>query len=169
MTSIYRLQKLYIFSFIIWRIEFNFMLLNSSNVSSWNSFNTELTEWFSMLSVPSLAEWKLEKCRLVIIFQLCFCNNVIFCPRWNYWLAGGLHPRGFHLMNVALHAIVSMLSLAIFNLLLGGDSHRAALLASVLFAVHPIHAEAVSKFFYCYRMVASKFYQMAGSWLAKNL
>jgi hypothetical protein len=26
----------------------------------------------------------------------------------------------------------------------------------------------VSKFFYCYRMVASKFYQMAGSWLAKK-
>jgi hypothetical protein len=71
-------------------------------------------------------------------------------------------------MNVALHATVSMLSLAIFNLLLGGASHRAALLASVLFAVHPIHAEAVSKFFYCYRMVASKFYQMAGSWLAKK-
>jgi hypothetical protein len=67
--------------------------------------------------------------------------------RWNYWLAGGLHPRGFHLMNVLLHATVSMLSLAIFNLLLGGACHRAALLASLLFAVHPIHAEAVSIIF----------------------
>ncbi|KAJ4428113.1 hypothetical protein ANN_24127 [Periplaneta americana] len=64
--------------------------------------------------------------------------------RWNYWLAGGLHPRGFHLTNVALHATVSMLSLAIFNLLLGGACPRAALLAAVLFAVHPIHAEAVA-------------------------
>jgi hypothetical protein len=70
-------------------------------------------------------------------------------------------------MNVALHATVSMLSLAIFNLLLGGACHRAALLASVLFAVHPIHAEAVSRFFYCYRVMASKCYQMKGSWLAK--
>jgi hypothetical protein len=67
--------------------------------------------------------------------------------RWNYWLAGGLHPRGFHLTNVLLHAAVSVLSLAIFNLLLGGASHRAALLASLLFAVHPIHAEAVSIIF----------------------
>jgi len=50
-------------------------------------------------------------------------------------------------MNVFLHATVSVLSLAIFNLLLGGASHRAALLASVLFAVHPIHAEAVSTIF----------------------
>jgi hypothetical protein len=50
-------------------------------------------------------------------------------------------------MNVALHATVSMLSLAIFNLLLGGSCHRAALLASLLFAVHPIHAEAVSRMF----------------------
>jgi hypothetical protein len=48
---------------------------------------------------------------------------------------------------VALHATVSVLSLAIFNLLLGGACHRAALLASVLFAVHPIHAEAVSTMF----------------------
>jgi len=50
-------------------------------------------------------------------------------------------------MNVLLHATVSVLSLAIFNLLLGGASHRAALLASLLFAVHPIHAEAVSIIF----------------------
>lgn len=64
--------------------------------------------------------------------------------RWNCWLAGGLHPRGFHLTNVLLHATVSVLSLAIFNLLLGGACHRAALLASLLFAVHPIHAEAVA-------------------------
>jgi len=48
---------------------------------------------------------------------------------------------------VFLHATVSVLSLAIFNLILGGASHRAALLASVLFAVHPIHAEAVSIIF----------------------
>jgi hypothetical protein len=48
---------------------------------------------------------------------------------------------------VLLHATVSVLSLAIFNLLLGGACHRAALLASLLFAVHPIHAEAVSIIF----------------------
>lgn len=46
---------------------------------------------------------------------------------------------------MALHGTVSILSLAIFNLLLGGSCHRAALLASMLFAVHPIHAEAVSR------------------------
>ncbi|PSN55969.1 Transmembrane and TPR repeat-containing protein 4 [Blattella germanica] len=64
--------------------------------------------------------------------------------RWNYWLAGGLQPRGYHLTNIALHAVVSMLSLAVFNLLLGGACQKASLLAALLFAVHPIHTEAVA-------------------------
>jgi hypothetical protein len=56
-----------------------------------------------------------------------------------------------------------MLSLAIFNLLLGGASHRAALLASILFAVHPIHVEAVSGIFYFSNIMASKYYTTKGS------
>ena len=78
--------------------------------------------------------------------------------RWNYWLAGGLHPMGFHLVNIALHALVSVVYLELCWLLLdpvhsrtaqrgsNGKSAKSpyAVLAAVLFAVHPIHSESVS-------------------------
>ena len=77
--------------------------------------------------------------------------------RWNYWLAGGLHPMGFHLVNIALHALVSVVYLELCWLLLdpvhsgiaqrgsNGKSAKSpyAMLAAVLFAVHPIHSESV--------------------------
>ena len=77
--------------------------------------------------------------------------------RWNYWLAGGLHPMGFHLVNIALHALVSVVYLELCWLLLdpvhSGTAQRGsngksatspyAVLAAVLFAVHPIHSESV--------------------------
>jgi hypothetical protein len=56
--------------------------------------------------------------------------------------AGGLDPRGYHAVNVALHALVSALVL-----LLGvraGLERAAALAGALLFAVHPIHSEAVA-------------------------
>jgi tetratricopeptide (TPR) repeat protein len=59
----------------------------------------------------------------------------------NYAL-GGLDPFGFHLANVLLHALVSVLVL-----LLGlrvGLGTGAALVGAVLFAVMPVHVEAVA-------------------------
>lgn len=79
--------------------------------------------------------------------------------RWNYWLAGGLKPFGFHLVNVLLHPIVSLLYLEVCRCLVddwsvrrregsGGErSSKAALcslLAGLMFAVHPVHTESVS-------------------------
>lgn len=70
--------------------------------------------------------------------------------RWNHWLAGGLEPLGFHVANVALHAVVSLLYLEICMVI----CRRSALescktistsaVAALLFAVHPIHTESVS-------------------------
>jgi Flp pilus assembly protein TadD len=55
---------------------------------------------------------------------------------------GGLNPLGFHLVNVLLHLTVTwLLYLVGFQL---GLSRRAAVLSAVLFAIHPIHSEAVS-------------------------
>ena len=55
---------------------------------------------------------------------------------------GGLSPGGYHALNVLLHAAVS---LAVFALALaGGVSTAAAALAAALFAVHPVHVEAVA-------------------------
>lgn len=59
----------------------------------------------------------------------------------------------FHIINIILHGIVSVLMLATFSLLMGGcevrdgrpvfGCPRAALFSSVLFAVHPVHTESV--------------------------
>ena len=53
----------------------------------------------------------------------------------------GLWPPGFHIVNVATHAIVCMLFLWLcFSLGLG---LQMGTFAALLFAVHPVHTEAV--------------------------
>lgn len=64
--------------------------------------------------------------------------------RLNVWLAGGVHPYGFHLTNILLHGIVSSLAVPVSNDLFGGCAPRMSLLTSLLFAVHPVHTEAVA-------------------------
>lgn len=64
--------------------------------------------------------------------------------RWNYWLSGGLKPWGFHMTNIWLHALASVLLLPFCDQLYGGRSPRASFLTSLLFAVHPVHSEAVA-------------------------
>ncbi|CAJ0968531.1 unnamed protein product [Ranitomeya imitator] len=74
--------------------------------------------------------------------------------RVSYALAGGLHPVGFHVINIILHCMVSVLMLDVFSLLFGGKtcdkgkkmtySPKAALLSALLFAVHPVHTECVA-------------------------
>ncbi|CAJ0599022.1 unnamed protein product [Cylicocyclus nassatus] len=57
----------------------------------------------------------------------------------------GLRPFSFHLTNVILHAIASCLVLQIVEELNFFNKNReAAIFASLLFAVHPIHCEAVA-------------------------
>ena len=51
---------------------------------------------------------------------------------------------GFHATNVILHAIVSGLVVCMSADMLFGGRWRPALLAGALFAVHPVHVEAVS-------------------------
>ncbi|XP_030642246.1 protein O-mannosyl-transferase TMTC4 [Chanos chanos] len=75
--------------------------------------------------------------------------------RLNYLFAGGLHPVGFHVVNIGLHCIISMLMIEVFAILIGGleyDGHgdrlnhvpKASLLAALFFAVHPVHTESVA-------------------------
>nr|XP_057933802.1 protein O-mannosyl-transferase TMTC2 [Doryrhamphus excisus] len=61
--------------------------------------------------------------------------------RLNYALHG-LHPRGYHLLNVALHGLVTAAFTAYSRPLLGGGPW--SLLAGLLFATHPVHTEAVA-------------------------
>ncbi|XP_018526513.1 protein O-mannosyl-transferase TMTC2 [Lates calcarifer] len=61
--------------------------------------------------------------------------------RLNYTLHG-LRPWGYHLLNLALHGLVTALFTAFSRPLLGGGLW--SLLAGLLFASHPVHTEAVA-------------------------
>jgi tetratricopeptide (TPR) repeat protein len=58
------------------------------------------------------------------------------------YAACGLNPFGYHLVNVVLHAAVCILVYRLAERLVEDDG--AAALAAVLFAVHPVHCEAVA-------------------------
>ncbi|XP_045129547.1 protein O-mannosyl-transferase TMTC4-like isoform X4 [Portunus trituberculatus] len=63
--------------------------------------------------------------------------------RINYsW--GALDPFSYHAVNIVLHCLVSIMSLRVFYVVFGSQAPRAAVLAAILFATHPIHTEAVS-------------------------
>lgn len=81
---------------------------------------------------------------------------VTYFRRINYLLAGGLHPIGFHMLNVALHCVISVLMIDVFAILIGGLVHdgrgaklslspKASFLAALFFASHPVHTESVSR------------------------
>lgn len=55
---------------------------------------------------------------------------------------GGLEPFGYHLTNLLLHILVSVLLLLVLRRLL--PRGMLALTAALLFAVHPVHTEAVA-------------------------
>src|SRR3989344_1194948 len=57
------------------------------------------------------------------------------------YLIGGLHPFIYHLTNLLLHAGSSFLVAACAFLLF--SDRRIAVIAGMLFAVHPLHSEAV--------------------------
>ncbi|RWS31166.1 transmembrane and TPR repeat-containing protein 2-like protein [Leptotrombidium deliense] len=58
-------------------------------------------------------------------------------------LFNALHPSGYHLVNVILHTMVTVLFTKLsFHLFNGRE--RTALTSGLLFATHPIHSEAVA-------------------------
>ena len=65
----------------------------------------------------------------------------LFTVALNYAF-GGLHPSGFHAVNVTLHAIVCLLVWLVVQRLFGDAAVSSC--AALLFAVHPVHSEAVA-------------------------
>lgn len=57
------------------------------------------------------------------------------------WVTGNGSPFPFHLTNLLLYAVVSVL---VYRLALQVVSPTAALIGAILFAVHPVHTEAVA-------------------------
>ena len=62
------------------------------------------------------------------------------------WRLGGARPLGFHLFNLILHACVTWLLFLLLEELLGASPQAkiVAFAAALLFAVHPLHTEAVA-------------------------
>jgi Tfp pilus assembly protein PilF len=62
------------------------------------------------------------------------------------WRLGGARPFGFHLFNLVLHAAASLLLFLLLDALLGASppGRAVAFVAALVFAVHPLHTEAVS-------------------------
>uniref|UniRef100_A0A2K6MHU0 Transmembrane O-mannosyltransferase targeting cadherins 3 n=1 Tax=Rhinopithecus bieti TaxID=61621 RepID=A0A2K6MHU0_RHIBE len=60
--------------------------------------------------------------------------------RLNYLLSE-LKPMSYHLLNMIFHAVVSVIFLKVCRLFL---DNKSSVIASLLFAVHPIHTEAVT-------------------------
>src|ERR1700720_1200269 len=62
------------------------------------------------------------------------------------WRLGGARPFGFHLLNLILHAVASLLLYLLLEALLGASpsGKAVAFAAALVFAVHPLHTEAVS-------------------------
>lgn len=64
--------------------------------------------------------------------------------RANAWFHG-MNPWGFHVINVVLHSIASLLFYFVAAMVHGVDTPKVvSLLAALLFAVHPVHSEAVA-------------------------
>ncbi|XP_076247643.1 protein O-mannosyl-transferase F38B6.6 [Calliopsis andreniformis] len=64
--------------------------------------------------------------------------------RLQFWIRQGLIAQDYHIVNIALHMIVCMIMFPVLNILLGSEGKNVAFYSIALFAVHPIHTEAVS-------------------------
>jgi protein O-mannosyl-transferase len=83
------------------------------------------------------------------VFRVTSYNNVFrpltFASFALNWALGSNHPFGYHLLNLLLHVAVVVLLYLLLRELLSSLPEAAllAFVAALLFAVHPIHTEAV--------------------------
>ncbi|MBI4545323.1 MAG: tetratricopeptide repeat protein [Gemmatimonadetes bacterium] len=77
----------------------------------------------------------------------------------NWRLGGGNNPSGFHLTNVLLHVACTLLVFVLLLELTG--SARGALAGAAVFAVHPVHTEAVNNISFRADLLATLFYLTA--------
>jgi protein O-mannosyl-transferase len=81
------------------------------------------------------------------------------------WLFGGAHPFGYHLINLLFHAAVTILLYLVLRNLLAAVSgcETIAVAAALVFAVHPIHTEAVGSIVGRAELLAAGF--LLAAWL----
>ena len=75
------------------------------------------------------------------------------------WALGGTEPLGYHLLNLLLHAMVVWLLYLVLKEIFDGhpQGKNIAFAAALLFAVHPIHSEAVASVMGRAEMLAAGF------------
>jgi hypothetical protein len=64
----------------------------------------------------------------------------------NYRLQSNLfgeYPRGYHIINISAHLLVTYLVFMLLSLLIPASSVKSLALATSVFAVHPVHVESV--------------------------
>jgi protein O-mannosyl-transferase len=81
------------------------------------------------------------------------------------WLLGNVHAIGYHLLNLLLHVAVTVLLYLVLRKLLENvpQAETIAFVAAALFAVHPIHTEAVSSIVGRSELLAAGF--LLAAWL----
>ncbi|XP_011635956.1 transmembrane and TPR repeat-containing protein 4-like [Pogonomyrmex barbatus] len=64
--------------------------------------------------------------------------------RLQFWLRQDLVSQDYHIVNIILHSLICLLTLYVYNIFLGPEGQNISFYAAALFAVHPVHTEAVS-------------------------
>jgi hypothetical protein len=80
--------------------------------------------------------------------------NTAFWLQWRLW---GLHPTGYHVVNLILHIITGLLIWIILHRL----SIPGAFVAALLFAVHPVNVETVAWISQCKGLLAMLFFLLS--------
>ncbi|XP_033077013.1 protein O-mannosyl-transferase TMTC3 isoform X2 [Trachypithecus francoisi] len=88
----------------------------------------------TMASMATASSWLLERS------HKSYRPLTVLTFRLNYLLSE-LKPMSYHLLNMIFHAVVSVIFLKVCRLFL---DNKSSVIASLLFAVHPIHTEAVT-------------------------
>lgn len=65
---------------------------------------------------------------------------LVYTAFWFQYRLWGLHPLGYHLVNLLFHTLNALLLWSIFSRI----DKKSAYFAALLFAVHPVHTEAVA-------------------------
>jgi protein O-mannosyl-transferase len=106
---------------------------------------------------------------LRLLFQPNAASNVFrpvtFATLAANWIVAGYRPFGYHLVNLLLHAAAVVLLLFILRSVLDRLAHceLISLAAAILFAVHPMHTEAVSSIVGRSELLAAGF--LLAAWL----
>ena len=97
------------------------------------------------------------------VFRLEQTRPLTYLTFWLNYQLGGTEAWGYHAVNLACHLMAVWLAWSVFHRLVG---RRAAILATVVFAVHPVQTEPIAYVFGRATLLAALFCLL--SWRAWN-